>query len=192
MNSSQTRSFCKQNSYINTKPVNLFIPRLLPNLTTQYVCNYFVKNKIGVVTHIKSINRINEKNNKYWFAFLSVHFLDTTNGREMYEKIVKKEENVNMTYNDYEGKYWEISVRHQDRKRPSITSANTSVITPTPKQLEDGEIDEANILDSVFTIYDHIEIYKDYMEIEKEIYGSNNAHNYAFTSTWGEFIPLRV
>ena len=192
MNRSQTSRVCKQNSYINTKSVNLFIPRLLPNISKQYVCDYITNNKIGVVTHIKSINRINEKNNKYWFAFLNVHFLDTTNGREMYEKIVKKEENVIMTYNAFEGKYWEISVRNQDRKLPSSTSANTSVITTTPKQLEDGEIDEANILDSVFTIYDHIEIYKDYMEIEKDIYGSNNAPNYAFTSTWGEFIPLRV
>lgn len=46
--------------------------------------------KIGVITNINAKNRINENNNPYWFAFVSVQFLDTSYGREMYEIIVKK------------------------------------------------------------------------------------------------------
>jgi hypothetical protein len=56
---------------------------------------------------------------------------------------------------------------------------------------EEGEIIE----DSHFTIYDHVEMYHDYRELEKEIYG-NNAFSWSSSSSpmpsWSTFIPLRI
>lgn len=73
---------------------------------------------------------------------------------------------------------------------PSVPILKTEV---KPKQpLEDGEIDEENILDTNLTIYDHIEIYKEYMELEKEIYGNNAFSWTPPLSHFGEFIPLRI
>jgi hypothetical protein len=77
--------------------------------------------------------------------------------------------------------------------KPKPTNNVHIVPMPMPMpMLEDGEIDEENILDTNFTIYDHIEIHKDYMELEREIYG-NNAFSWALPkTTFGKFIPLRI
>lgn len=193
--------------YINTETVNLFIPRLLPNISKEFIQDYFKDNQIGVITYINAKHRVNENKNPYWFAFINIHFLDTFNGREMYDLIVEREKTAYMTYNETEGKYWEISLRSQDRKdkkktppnkpKPVVIAAAEEVVPEkvVPEEvpiilLEDGEIDETN-----FTIYDHMEIYKDYMELEKEIYG-NNAFSWSqspyIPSILGEFIPIRV
>lgn len=186
---------------INTKSVILFIPRLLPNITKGFISEYFKENKIGVITEIKEKHRVNENKNKYWFAFLTVNFVDTPYGREMYERILEKEETVNMIYNKTEGKYWEISIRSQDKglykksQEPIIMPMPTPSRKPSPRPrpqqqlLEEGEIDETN-----FTFYDHVDIYRDYLELEKEIFG-NNYHEPILTeelSQWGRFIPVRI
>jgi hypothetical protein len=187
---------------INSKPVILFIPRLLPNITKGFISEYFKENKIGVITDIKDKHRVNENKNKYWFAFLTVYFVDTPNGREMYERILEKEETVYMTYNKSEGKYWEISIRSQDRglykKTVQVVKAQEKEVaitvtpppTPTREVLEEGEIDETN-----FTYYDHVDIYRDYLELEKEIFGNNYREptiSEEELSQWGRFIPLRI
>lgn len=191
---------------LNKVPVNLFIPRLLPNITKRFISNYFVDKNIGIVTDINAKYRVNEKNYNYWFAFVSVQFYDTSYGREMYDKIIEKEETVFMTYNKEEGKYWEISVRSQDRKRKlsSISSSSpkskkTRIEKEEKKKeeeekkriLEDGEIDEENMLETNFTFYDQVEIYKDYIELEREIFGNNVGIAIEYPQ-WGTFIPVRV
>lgn len=199
---------------LNKVPVILFIPRLLPNITKQFISNYFVDNNIGIVTDINAKYRVNEKNYNYWFAFVSVQFYDTSYGREMYEKMIEKEDTVFMTYNKEEGKYWEISVRSQDRKRKLSVSSSSPKSKKTRIEdkkkeekvqekkeekkerkrriLEDGEIDEENILETNFTFYDQVEIYKDYMELEREIFGNNVGIVEIETPQWSTFIPVRV
>ena len=198
---------------INTTPVVLFIPRLLPNVSKECIYNYFKTNKIGVVTNINAKYRVNEKNHEYWFAFVSVKFFDTSDGKRMYQKIIEKEKTAYMFYDEIEGKYWEISIRAQDRKKSPHTDANvavkpniteediptTRIPTPRPRPrpktiLEEGEIEEEYplIMNTNFTIHDHVEMYHDYREIEKEIYG-NNAFSWSITPPeWGTFIPLRI
>ena len=185
---------------INSKPVVLFIPRLLPNINKAFISEYFKKNNIGIITDIKDKQRVNEKNNKYWFAFLSVYFLDTSNGREMYERLLENEETVYMTYNKSEGKYWEISIRSQDRGLYKKTVSmqvkvpDVKVVTVTPPPSPTKELEEGEIYETHFTFYDHVDIYKDYLELEKEIFG-NNYHEPILMeelSQWGHFIPLRI
>ena len=192
-------------SIINRKPVILFIPRLLPNVSKEFITDYFMDNKIGIVTDINAKYRVNEKQNRYWFAFLSVQFLDTTYGRDAYADIVKKEKTIFMTYNKTENKYWEISIRDRDRQKvlnkennpitpPVLVNANQPLVN-AKKILEDGEIDEENILTTSFTFYDHVEIYRDFIELEKDIFGNNTGNSYITKSpypAWGKFVPLRV
>jgi len=196
---------------INTTPAILFIPRLLPNISKQYICDYFKSNKIGIVTDINAKHRVNENKNKYWFAFVSVQFFDTSYGEKMYQKIIEKEKTAYMYYDEMQGKYWEISIRAQDRKKhmnvnvatePDIpVTPTTRSPTPRPRPtknmalLEEGEIEEEYplIMNTHFTIPDHIEMYHDYREIEKEIYG-NNAFSWSnnYITKWETFIPLRI
>lgn len=208
-------SFTKSSlSVINNSPVVLFIPRLLPNISKQFICEYFKTNKIGIVTDINAKHRVNENHNKYWFAFVNVQFFDTSYGKNMYQNIVEKEKTEYMFYNELEDKYWEISVRLQDRKYKNKSSTKAKekeikekeVKTEVKKEikkeikkeveLEEGEIIEDNrIMNTHFTIYDHVEMYHDYRELEKEIYG-NNAFSWSSSSSpmpsWGTFIPLRI
>lgn len=192
-------------SILNRKPVILFIPRLLPNVSKEFITDYFMDNKIGIVTDINAKYRVNEKQNRYWFAFISVQFLDTTYGRDAYADIVKKEKTIFMTYNETENKYWEISIRDRDRQKvlnkennpitpPVLVNANQPLVN-AKKILEDGEIDEENILTTSFTFYDHVEIYRDFIELEKDIFGNNTGNSYITKSpypAWGKFVPLRV
>jgi hypothetical protein len=188
-------AFQNQKQIINEIPVNLFIPRLLPNVTKQFICNYFAEKRIGIVKYINAKHRLNENNYKYWFAFVSVQFYDNYYGREMYEKMIEKEDTVFMTYNKEEGKYWEISLRSQDRKRNTKKMKIKEIQEKKERRiLEDGEIDEANILETNFTFYDQVEMYKDYMELEREIFGNNVAVTIIEKEypQWGTFIPVRV
>lgn len=195
-------SFTKSSlSVINNAPVVLFIPRLLPNISKQFICEYFKTNKIGIVTDINAKHRVNENHNKYWFAFVNVQFFDTSYGKNMYQNIVEKEKTEYMFYNELEDKYWEISVRAQDRKYKNKSSTKVKeekeVKTEVKKEIKkEVELEEGEIIeDTHFTIYDHVEMYHDYRELEKEIYG-NNAFSWSYSSStmpsWGTFIPLRI
>jgi hypothetical protein len=241
-------------SIINKKPVILFIPRLLPNVSKEFITDYFMDNKIGIVIDINAKYRVNEKNNRYWFAFISVQFLDTPYGRDTYTDIVKKEKTIFMTYNKTENKYWEISIRDRDRQNvlnkennpitpPILVNANQPLVNvnqplvnvnqplvnanqplvnanqplvnvnqplvnvnqplvnvnqplvKSKKILEDGEVDEENILTTSFTFYDHVEIYRDFIALEKDIFGNNTCNSDFLKSsypTWGKFVPLRI
>lgn len=190
----------KTPALINETPVVLFIPRLLPTISKQYICDYFKSNKIGIVNEINAKYRVNENKNKYWFAFLNVQFFDTSYGNKMYQKIIEKEKTAYMFYDEFEGKYWEISVRSQDRKITKSEEKENKEEAKEKKELEEGEIYEDLIMNTHFTIHDHVEMYHDYREIEKEIYG-NNAFSWSSyktpswgttTTTWGTFIPLRI
>ena len=192
-------SFTKSSlSVINNAPVVLFIPRLLPNISKQFICEYFKTNKIGIVTDINAKHRVNENHNKYWFAFVNVQFFDTSYGKNMYQNIVEKEKTEYMFYNELEDKYWEISVRAQDRKYKNKSSTKEKEVkTEVKKEVKkELEVEEGEIIeDTHFTIYDHVEMYHDYRELEKEIYG-NNAFSWSSSSSpmpsWGTFIPLRI
>jgi hypothetical protein len=203
-------SFTKSSlSVINNAPVVLFIPRLLPNISKQFICEYFKTKKIGIVTDINAKHRVNENHNKYWFAFVNVQFFDTSYGKNMYQNIVEKEKTEYMFYNELEDKYWEISVRAQDRKYKNKSSTKEKeekeVKTEVKKEIKkevkkeikkEVELEEGEIIeDTHFTIYDHVEMYHDYRELEKEIYG-NNAFSWSSSSSpmpsWGTFIPLRI
>jgi hypothetical protein len=115
---------------------------------------------------IKSKNRINENGYAYWFAFITIQIFDTTIGRKFYNKVVDQEKTELIEYYDNRSKrqkYWEISLRTTERK-PKIEECK-------PKKtllLEEGEILESN-----FGEIEYLDMYNDYLQLEKEIYGSN-------------------
>ena len=151
------------------------------------------------MSNINAKYRTNENSYNYWFAFLSVKFLDTSYGREMYTKMIEKEETVIMTYDKEEGKYWEISIRSQDRglnkkpKQPPTSPTPTSSVVVVEEEGEIYEEKEEEITTTNFTFYDHVDIYKDYLELERDIFGNNVFENDEYPyPKWGPFVPLRA
>ena len=140
--------------------VTLFIPRILTTVSRKRITEHFLKEKIGFCSHIKAKYRINAKGFEYWFAFITITFFDTENARLFYKKVVEEEKTISMEYFDevlHQQRYWEISLRNVEKK----------VVTKKPIELEEGEI-----LETCFGEEERKEIYEDYLEIEREIFGS--------------------
>lgn len=146
--------------------VTLFIPRILPNVNKKFIESYFLKKNIGICLDIKAKNRVNENGYPYWFAFITIQIFDTMIGRKFYDKVVTQEKTEVVEYYDLRAKnqkYWEISLRSTERK------PKTEDCKPKPAVvLEEGEILESN-----FGEREYLDMYNDYLQLEKEIYGSN-------------------
>jgi len=142
--------------------VTLFIPRILTSVSKQRIMDHFIHEKIGYCSYIKSKYRINAKGFEYWFAFITIQFFDTANARIFYKKVVEEEKTICMEYFDevlQQPRYWEISLRNLEKK----------VIDKKPKiELEEGEICE-----TCFGEEARNEIYQDYLQFEREIFGWN-------------------
>lgn len=153
--------------------VTLFIPRILPNVNKKFIESYFLKKNIGICLDIKSKNRVNENGYPYWFAFITIQIFDTMIGRKFYNKVVEQEKTEVVEYYDHRAKnqkYWEISLRSTERK-PLKEECKPLIKEYKPKAtvvLEEGEILESN-----FGEREYLDMYNDYLQLEKEIYGSN-------------------
>ena len=151
--------------------VTLFIPRILPTVSKKQIVDHFIKEKIGYCANIKAKNRINENGFKYWFAFITIQFFDTPNARLFYQKVVEEDKVISMEYIDErlgQPRYWDVSLRNLDKK----LNVNVKKIK---EPLEEGEICE-----TCFGEEERKEIYDDYLEIERDIFGYHyNIHGYA-------------
>ena len=149
--------------------VTLFIPRVLPTVSKQRIVDYFIQEKIGYCSYIKSKFRRNSEGFEYWFAFITIQFFDTANARLFYKKVVEEEKVISMEYYDdalRQHRHWDVSLRNLEKK-------TISNVTPVV-ELEEGEICE-----TCFGEEEHKEIYKDYLELENEIFGYRyNIHGY--------------
>ena len=174
--------------------VVLFIPRILPNVGKKQLIDRFAELHIGRITHINSKYRVNEKKNEYWFAFLTLTIWKTAEGCRFWNSVVVCKDTICMDYFEKgvtKHLYWviqlcrrnngnlkglkEISI-FEDTKEEIITeSAKVTgevpemvINIPEDTCLEEGEIDESNL-----TTRDHFEIFQDYLELERCIFGSN-------------------
>ena len=140
--------------------VTLFIPRILPSVHQTHITDHFIKEKIGYCSNIKEKHRINAKGFKYWFAFITIQFFDTPNARIFYQKVIEEEKVMSMEYFDEvlgKIRHWEISLRNLEKK---------SIMKKEIHPLEEGEICE-----TCFGEEERKEIYNDYLEIERAIFG---------------------
>jgi hypothetical protein len=144
--------------------VTLFIPRILTSVSKKQITEYFIQEKIGYCSNIKAKYRINAKGFKYWFAFITIQFFDTPTAHTFYEKVVEEEKTISIDYFDKvlkDKRYWEISLRNLEKKQKKTEKKKYM-------ELEDGQILETN-----FGQYEHMDIYNDYLQFEKEIFNSN-------------------
>jgi hypothetical protein len=182
--------------------VVLFIPRILPNVGKKQLVDRFAELHIGRITHIQARYRVNEKKNEYWFAFITVSFWKTSEGCRFWNSAVVCKETICMDYFEKgvsKHLYWEIQLCRRNNgnlkevKEMPIFEEETKeeivvqslieevILPPLPALikvrcmglLEEGEIDESNLSMSNLSTRDHVEIYQDYLELERCIFGSN-------------------
>ena len=183
--------------------VVLFIPRILPNVTKKQLVDRFAELHIGRITHINSKHRVNENKNEYWFAFLTITIWNTAEGCRFWNSVVVCKETICMDYFEKgvtRHLYWEIQLcrRNNDnlkslkempvfeetkeeiltevieeKKMPTLIPVQKLALVQDNYVLEEGEIDESNLSESNLSTRDHVEIFQDYLELERCIFGSN-------------------
>jgi len=94
--------------------MNIFIPRILSNISKKNIKDTFKQMNIGNVTYIDMRKRLNESRNLYSFAFLNIELLNTPKSNEISDKI-NKNGSTQLYYDDEH--YWELKhyIPHEDR-----------------------------------------------------------------------------
>jgi hypothetical protein len=94
--------------------MNIFIPRILSNISKKNIKDTFKQMNIGNVTYIDMRKRLNESRILYSFAFLNVELLNTPKSNEISDKITING-SAQLYYDDEH--YWELKhyIPHEER-----------------------------------------------------------------------------
>ena len=151
--------------------MNIFIPRILPNISKNYIKYTFYCMDFGNITYIDMRKRINTKNKVYYFAFIKLEMTDKQNTKMM--KLLETE-NENRLYYTHED-YWEIKphIPHEEREIKNDDIANLC------KKLM---LKPCNINSTSFTKEDIVNINNEYTEVEKDISAIMQFENYIYLS----------
>lgn len=86
---------------------HIFIPRILSNITKEFIVNTFRNMGVGNITYIDMHSRINEMGYRYSFAFITIELFDSDIANYMMQKL-NNYGNAQIPYE--ERNYWEIKL----------------------------------------------------------------------------------
>lgn len=84
--------------------VHIFIPRILSDISKEYVVDTFRKMDIGNIIYIDMHTRVNEMGYRYSFAFITIELFETQIAQHIVQKM-NSHGNAQIPYNDRN--YWE-------------------------------------------------------------------------------------
>ena len=174
--------------------LSIYIPRILGSVTRKTVHEAFSSMKIGTITELDMIYKINENHNAYYFAFIQINPYNTPEYYAL-QRDLEQNRYVRLTYDEEAGQYWEIKKyiprnqrglfeqKHQDitykhvkydenippKPEYNLWGLPISLWTPIAPVIESI----TNAFDppaSIFTAQDKLDLVKEYEELEKEIY----------------------
>ena len=156
--------------------IEIFIPRILGSITKNSVINTFKELRIGNITSIDMHKKINENNNAYSFAFISIHLYDNEYTKT-FKHILDTKEYTRITYDYHKNQYWEIKKhilpKFRSKSRiPSPNSITNSSFFDNDTVIEHEEIVNPTpfkLFESHFTQKDKDDLVKEYEELEMEI-----------------------
>jgi hypothetical protein len=98
--------------------LSIYIPRVLGNIKQIQIKNTFHNLDIGNIFYIDMHNRVNENNNPYYFAFLSINLYNTEHAKEFYKQLLITGR-TRVIYNESKQKYWEVKMHVEKEVRRS-------------------------------------------------------------------------
>jgi hypothetical protein len=163
--------------------IEIFIPRILGSINKHTVINTFNELRIGNITKIDMHKKINENNNAYSFAFIS---LDLYNNEytKTFKNMLDTKEYTRVTYDYHKNHYWEI-------KKHILPEYRTKTRIPSPNSIADAAFFDNDtyiepekivkpvafkLFESHFTQKDKDDLVKEYEELEMEMVESFNAN----------------
>ena len=168
-------------SYVNS--LNIFIPRILANITKKYIKNTFLSMNIGDVSYIDLRKRVNDKQSPYSFAFLKLELVNSVYSSKI-SNLIKEFGSTRLYYDNVN--YWELKnyIPHENRvnfkeeefeeiKKLSVElmAIPYKEMLPWNFSLKSCHDDNSRVelFPTSFTSSDMNMIDNEYMQIEKEI-----------------------
>ena len=163
--------------------IEIFIPRILGSISKTAVINTFKELRIGNITNIDMHKKINENNNAYSFAFISIDLYNNEYTKS-FKHILDTKEYTRVTYDYHKNQYWEIKkhILPEFRAKSRILSPNSitnasffdndtvieakEIVKPLPLQFK--------LFESHITEKDKDDLVKEYGELEMEMLESFN------------------
>lgn len=172
--------------------ISIYIPRMLGSINKKTVCDAFVDMRIGTVTELDMVYKINEKSNSYYFAFIKINPYNTPQSCAMQSNL-EQNKYIRLTYDEEAGQYWEIK-KYVPRAERGLPEKNEMVQpgieyngTHSPRAyynlwddaysicspilpIIDSITNTFNQRASVFTAQDKVDLLEEYEDLEREIY----------------------
>lgn len=117
--------------------LNVFIPRILANISATHLKNVFSDMQVGKVTYLDMRNRVNSNNYKYSFAFVTIDMYNTDIAKKLHNKI-QEYGHAQLPYDDYN--YWELkSFIPREQRGPSPSTVVTSAVATASSEEDEEE-----------------------------------------------------
>lgn len=95
--------------------IQIYIPRILGSVTKSEILSVFRRMDIGDVTDIDMKYKINENNNRYYYAFISIKLYATQQSTK-FKSNVREYGMIRLLYDEEAAQYWEVK-HHVDRNK---------------------------------------------------------------------------
>lgn len=95
--------------------IQIYIPRILGSVTKPEILSAFRRMDIGDVTDIDMKYKINENNNRYYYAFISIKLYATQQATK-FKSNVHEYGMIRLLYDEEAAQYWEVK-HHVDRNK---------------------------------------------------------------------------
>jgi hypothetical protein len=124
--------------------LHVFIPRILTNVSKDCIVHAFEQQKIGKVFYIDAKFKVNQNQNAYGFAFVSVSLYDNEEVRAMRDELAKTGV-ARITYDA--PLYWEVKqyVPREKRALPTVVVV-PNLVVPKPEIVDITTIESALLL----------------------------------------------
>ena len=93
--------------------LNIYIPRMLSDVTKQTVIDAFHSQHIGTAFYIDMHYKVNQRQNAYYFAFITLSLYDTDEAKQLV-KTLDNFGSMKVVYDPEAFQYWEVK-KHVDR-----------------------------------------------------------------------------
>ena len=137
--------------------LNLYIPRILGNVTRDFIIDSFYYLDIGAVEYLDMHKKTNQNGYLYSFAFITLKLYETKPARDI-RHVLSQYGETNIVYNLEKGQYWVVK-SHIDKENRKNAPSPTSVTSTQNK----------SCFTTIFTEEDKIEMSKEFDDIAREI-----------------------
>jgi hypothetical protein len=96
--------------------IQVYIPRILGSVTKTEIIDVFKRMDIGKVTNIDMVSKINEKKNKYHYAFIKIELYSTVRSVN-FKNSIRKHGMIRLLYDEEAAQYWEIKLKVERSER---------------------------------------------------------------------------